>query len=217
LPAAVDAHESPVNGSKLPSVDSEELRFLVQVATGKRLTKTQTYEQLGMTRRRGKQIFDRLERKGLIRSCSFGRTDFPNITELGWRVVESRGFKRRKSKGGGFEHELGLNLIEAAAIRQGNRFGREIDVFGWRLDGRQTDSKTGQSIFYNVGVSDPKREAKNLIKIVQIPVVQQNKLVFVARDAEFAKQVRGILKSKDPSGNLLKRVEIKKIADFVEK
>jgi hypothetical protein len=216
LPVIVDSAERSGHDGEIPSVDSEELKFLVLAGTGKRLTKTQLYEQLPVTRRRGKQIFDRLERKGLVRSRSFGRAEFPEVLDTGWKIIESRGFKRREEKGGGFEHEVGLDLIEDGEKKQGNCFKREIDLFGKRLDGKSTNPKTGQSTFYNVGVSDPVREAENLVEIVKIPVVQQNKLVFVARDARFANQVQKILKAKDRSGNLLKQVEIKTIADFVD-
>lgn len=216
LPPAIDSRQSSTTGNDIPNVDSEELKFLVLASTGKRFTITQIYEQLGVSRRRGKQLFDRLERKGCIRGRCFGRAKFPEVLDAGAKIVESRGFKKRETKGGGFEHEVGLELIEALEKKRGNYFGREIDLFGKRPDAKSTDPKTGQSIFYNVGVSNHAREAENLVEIARISVVKQNKLVFVARDAGFANQVRKLLLAKDPSGEVLKQVEIKTIADFVE-
>jgi hypothetical protein len=216
LPAVISNPQSSVTPNSIPNVDSEELKFLVLAGTGKRLTVTQIYQQMAVSRRRGKKIFDRLERKALARPKAFGRVIFPEVLNLGTQIIESRGFKKQEEKGGGFDHSVGIDLIEAYERKKVNSFTREFDCFGKRLDGKATNPKTGQSIFYNVGVSDPVREAENLVEIAKMPVVKQNMLVFVARDAGFAVQVRKLLLAKDPSGEILKQVEIKTIADFVE-
>ena len=217
LPAAINSQQSSTVGNSIPNVDSEELKFLVLAGTGKRLMVTQIYEQIPVNRRRGKKIFDRLIRKALARGRAFGRFIFPEVLDLGNQILESRCFKPRKSGNGGFDHSVGVDLVEAVERKKGKSFTREFDVFGKRLDGKATDPKTGGTTFYNVGVSDWAREADNLVQIAGMPVVKQNKMVFVGRDSKFSDQVRKILKGKDPSGNLLKQIEIKTIADYVAK
>lgn len=212
--AAVGSRARSAGGAGLPEVNSDELKFLVLAGTGKRLTMTQIYGQLGFSRRRGKQILDSLERKAAIRSKCFGRTSFPEVLEPGKIIIESKGFKCRDPKSGGFDHQLGLDLVEES--EKGNVVRREIDLFGKRLDLESRNRITGELKYYQVGVSDPAREAANLIEIAQINVVKNNKLIFVARDAKFAASVREILKSKDQSGYTLSKVDIKTISDYVD-
>lgn len=89
--------------------------------------------------------------------------------------------------------------------------------FGKRLDGRSVDRRTGKKTFFNIGVTDPVREVQNIIEILKIQVVKDNNLVFVTRDAGFAKEVKRLLGAKSIDAELLRNFEIKLIADFVDK
>ena len=84
---------------------------------------------------------------------------------------------------------------------------------GVRADVEWQDN-TGKRTFFNIGVSDPDREAENALRAVQLPAVTGNRFVFVARDSAFAKRFQSALKAKDPQGKLSGRIEVKLIADF---
>ena len=84
---------------------------------------------------------------------------------------------------------------------------------GVRADVEWQDN-TGKRTFFNIGVSDPDREAENALRAVQLPAVAGNRFVFVARDSVFAKKFRAALKAKDTDGTLSGRIEVELIADF---
>jgi hypothetical protein len=85
---------------------------------------------------------------------------------------------------------------------------------GVRADVEWQDN-TGKRTFFNIGVSDPEREAENALRAVQLPAVAGNRFVFVARDSAFAKRFQAALKAKDPQGKISGRIEVKLIADFL--
>lgn len=216
LPAVTVISVNSSDAMKTYRLDSKELQLLVLAGTGKRLTKTKIYNQLNLSRRDGKKVLDKLEKKAMVRSWTFSRVGIPEVLDLGWKILSEKGFGRRESKSGGsFPHEVGLDLINESEKKKGNVVRFEVDLFKKRLDVESMDKTTGQRIFFNVGVSDYVREANNIVEILKIPVVRNNKFVFVAINAKFAKKVRSILREKDTTRNLLRQVEIKTIADYV--
>jgi hypothetical protein len=84
---------------------------------------------------------------------------------------------------------------------------------GVRVDVEWLDN-TGKRTFFNIGVSDPEREAENALRMVQLQSVAGARFVFVARDSAFAKKFQTALKARDPQGRLSGRIEVKLIADF---
>ncbi len=216
LPAAGQSSVSRDEIKDEPGLKPEEVKQLILAGTCRKLIKTQLYAATGLNRRSGKKISDQLEKKGLIVTHSIGRLSFIEVTTLGWGILKAKGMEKPIPKtNGGFEHELAVELIEACERAAGRSMDFEMDLLGKRLDAASHDRKSGKRTFYNIGITDPIREAENLIAIAKLPVVKSNELVFVARDKAFASRVTKALKKKGQSGNLLKQINIKTIADFV--
>jgi hypothetical protein len=205
-------------------LSSDCFKMLVLVATGPVKPATKVYELMGKSRAQGCRIAELLDRIGIIVPHRFstgkvgGQLCFFEISEFGWQFLHKKGISKPKPHtNGGFEHELTARLIEASEKKQGRDMKWEQDLFGKRLDGQSVDRRTGMRAFFNIGVTDPVREVQNIIEILTIQVVKDNKLVFVARDAGFAKEVRSLLKAKGIDGELMRNFEIKLIADFMDK
>lgn len=205
---------------KLSALDIE---MLMRSSTGVRKPVCKIYNEMGLSRAQGRRITKRLESIGTIIPHNLptgkpgGRLCFYETTEYGWEILTKRGINKPKSKTNGtFVHELAVNLIEAWERKRSRAFRCEVNVGGKRLDCESTDKTTGAKTIWNIGVSDPVREAESIEAILKLPVVQTSNFVFVARNTRFAKEVSKLLTDKDPSGELLSRVEIKTIADFVE-
>jgi hypothetical protein len=193
-----------------------EVKFLIIAGTCWWYTKTKLYDACGLNRRTGKKVSDQLEKKGLIVTHCIGKNSFVEVTELGWTVLNDKGIEKPKSRtNGNFEHELSVKLIEAYENAQGRITTFEINFFNRRLDMGALDKSSGHNRYYNIGVSDPIRETAALADIAKLPVMKNNDLVFVARDLKFAEQVKKAIKKEDTSSQLLTKVTIKTIADFV--
>jgi hypothetical protein len=162
------------------------------------------------------KITDNLEKKGLVQTRTFGKNGFIEVLESGKDVIRYIGLKPKEAKGGGFDHTVGVELVEDNQKKLGNSTKLEVDILSNRIDLESSNSISGQKVFFNIGVSDPIREATNIISILKVPVVQNNRFVFVARDARFAGEVKKALKQKDPTGEIINQIEIKTISDYVE-
>jgi hypothetical protein len=207
-------------GQKLTSSDIE---MLVHAGTGGPKPMCAIYRLMGISRAQGRRIAKRLESLGAMVLQAIptgrrgGRLCFPNVTDFGWQVLRGKGTARPQSKTNGtFLHELAARLIEAWERKRSRAVTFEVDVGGKRGDAMSRDRATGAKTIWQIGVSDPVREAGNIKAMLKLPVMQTSDFVFVARDANFAKEVAKLLKGKDPSGEFLSRVEMKVIADFVE-
>jgi len=209
--------------SALSILTSDHIQMLVLIASGIPKPATKLYQQMGLNRTQGRRLAKKLESIGAITPHTYstgkvgGHLCFFEVTDYGWRILQQKGiFKPKPKTNGGFDHELAVCLIEVSEKRQGNTVRFEVDLFGKRLDIDSFERKTSRRRFYNVGMSDVARESANIIEIMKIPVVRDNEFIFVARDTKFAREVQRILKDKDPTGNILRQVEIKTIADFVD-
>jgi len=209
--------------SVLSGLSSQHHQMLAVIATGPPKPITKVYEQMSISGAQGRRISKRLESVGAIILHSIptgrrgGQLSIPEITDYGWEILRKNGISRAKSKTNGtFVHEATARLIESLEKRKSRTVDFEIDVGGRHLDAGSVDKINGDRTFFNIGVTNPAREAENIEAILKLPVMQISKFVFVGRDAKFVKEVQKILKSKDPTGNLLRQVEIKIIADFVE-
>jgi hypothetical protein len=67
----------------------------------------------------------------------------------------------------------------------------------------------------NIGISRPAHEVETIEKFLRLPIAGETKFVLVARDTRFAANVKAILTGRDPKGEILRRVEIKLITDFM--
>jgi hypothetical protein len=203
-------------------LSSPQNEMLVRIATGATEPMCGIYQQMGVSRAQGRRIVKPLISMGLIIIHSLptgrrgGRLSLPEITDCGWQILVEKGISRPRPKTkGGFMHELAARLIEACEKGQSRTVRFEIDVGGRRLDVESIDNNTGNRTLFNIGITDPKREADNIEAILKLPVIQTSKLIFVAHNKKFAHEVQKILTSKDTTGSLLKQVEMKTIADFV--
>jgi len=201
---------------------SSQIEMLIVIVTGPPKPATKVYEQMGLGRTQCRRIVKALESIAavLIHRFSTGRIGgqlcFFEITEYGWQILELKGISRPKSlTNGGFEHELAARLIEAKARVEGFGVEFEIDIGGLRLDVALINRKTGQRAYYNIGISNPAHEVDSLEKFFSLPASQNSSFTLVARDSTFAKQVKKILKEKKVDANIMKKVEIKLIANFV--
>jgi predicted transcriptional regulator len=201
---------------KKVDIDELELEFLITAGTGKFMTKTQIYEKLNLTRRKGREISEKLEKKGFIRTHNFGKVGIVEVLEPGRIEIAKKGLKNRIMQGGGFEHTVGVDYVSLSMQKQNFKIRTEVDIFGNRLDNEATEPKSGQKIFFNIGISDPDREAENILKILNLPAVQKNKFIFVARDAGFAAKVHQLLKHKGFNAADSTNFEIKKIEDYIK-
>ena len=68
---------------------------------------------------------------------------------------------------------------------------------------------------FNIGISRPEHEVDSIEKFLKLPVAQNSQFTLVARDSAFHKKVKAILKKRDPSGDILGRIEIKLLTDFL--
>lgn len=206
-------------GQKLTSSDIE---MLVYAGTGSPKPICVIYRLMGLSRAQGRRIAKRLESLGAIVLHAIptgrrgGRLCFPDVTDFGWQILKQKGIERPQSKTNGtFLHELTARLIEALERKCSRVVTFEVDVGGKRGDAMSRDRATGAKTLWQIGVSDPAREANSIEAILKLPVMRTSKLVFVARDRKFGAEVTKLLKEKDPSGEVLKKVEFKTIADFV--
>lgn len=215
-----------VEGSSSPvqkPLSSLEMQMLVCIATGILQHICKVYQTMGISRAQGRRIAKSLELMGAIILYSVsaprrgGQLSLPLATDYGWQILGKSGFSKPnpKTKGGPL-HEATARRIEACEKAQSRKVIFEPDLGSRRPDVGSFDTRTGARTFFNIGLTDPTREARNIEAILKLPVMQTGKFVFVARDTRFAGEVTKLLKDKDPSGQLLSRVEIKAIADFVD-
>jgi hypothetical protein len=205
------------------TLSSSQMQMLVCIATGILQHICKVYQTMGVSRTQGGRIVKSLELMGAIILYSVsaprrgGQLSLPLATDYGWQILEKSGFSKPtpKTKGGPL-HEATARRIEACEKAQSRKVIFEPDFGGRRPDLGSFDTRTGARTFFNIGLTDPAREPRNIEAILKLPVMQTSKFVFVARDMKFAREVAKLLTDKDPSGKLLTSVEIKTIADFVE-
>jgi len=219
---ALKASEVGVGTGVQHNLTSLQLEMLVLIATGVPRPTCELYAMKGLTRSQGWRLTKALELMGLIvphflpTGKRGGQLCFYDVTEYGWQILAGMGILRPKSlTNGSFIHELAARLIEAWGKKQSRIVKFELNIENHRLDGELIDKASGERVFFNIGVTDTAREIINIESILKLPAMQISKFIFVARDKSFADEVQKILKAKDPAGNLLKRVEMKTIADFI--
>jgi len=212
--------QSEAQASATASLSSRQLQILVLAGTGKPIPATKLCEQLRIHRMQWTRDITDLEIKGLALRHTFstgqpgGRIVMTEVTESGRKELARRGIEcPAPVKGGGWEHNMTALLIDDAGTRKGLKVSYEVDLQGARADMEWRDA-TGKRIFFNIGVSDPVREAENGLKIIGLPVMVNSEFVFVARDSAFAKEFMKALKVADKSG-VAEKIKVQLIADFI--
>lgn len=213
-PVAVDQH--------IPQLPARSREFLVCIVTGIPKPVSKVKSQMNLNSVQLRRIAKRLESIGAIRPHRFstgrvgGQLCFYEVKQYGWVILKAfQIIKTRSLTNGDFEHELAAQLIAAEGKRLGLSVQFEVDINGVRIDAVLTDRKNGRRRLYNIGISRPVHEVESLEKFLQLPIANSSQFVLVARDSSFAKKVKAILKSRDLQGEILHRIQIKLIADFV--
>lgn len=207
---------------KQPELAPRWLAFLTHVATSTPIPLSEVYKRLSLSFTQGRRVTKGLAHLGLIRIHTFstgkigGRVRLIEITGAGWEYLISKGLSPPKSRtNGGWEHETAAQLIEIEGVRLGYRVSFEIPLGGLQADVQWLEAKTGQRILFNIGISRPAHEVETIEKFLKLAIAGETEFILVVRDTSFAKKVQAILKRRDPKGEILRRIEIKMIADFI--
>jgi DNA-binding Lrp family transcriptional regulator len=223
-PHASGGHQSAPDktGSRFPDLPARCLEFMVAAATGLPVPLTELYRRLGISGTEGWRIVKRLQDVGFIRIHNFstgkrgGQLSLPEVTDPAWQFLIRKGLYRPKSRtNGDWEHEIADVLIEAEGKKQGQKVSFEPDLGGMRADVQWLDPKTGKRWIFNIGISRPAHEVDSIEKFLKLPAASDCKFTLVCRDAEFVRNVKAILKQRKREGAILRRIEIKLVADFV--
>ena len=222
LPDMCPPSEPKGTEGPLPKLPDRGMEFMTHAGTGVPAQITKYYSRMGLSTTQGRRIVKRLEELGLIRihACSTGKRGgqikLPEVTDAGWAILKRNGLSPSESKtNGDWEHEAAARFLEFKGKTQGDKVSFEIDVDGLRLDVQWLDRKNGHRQFFNIGISRPGHEVDSIEKFFKLPASRDNSFTLVARDVDFAKKVKSILKQRDPKGVLLSRINIKLLTDFI--
>ena len=200
----------------------ECIRLLVLVAALLPRALTWVYEHLNVTRVKGARLVRQLVNAGLVREHTFatgkrgGHFKILEIIRAGWEKLAGLGINEPKwPTHGGWEH----NII-AVALELIGKLGKwlvsfEVLIGDVRLDVHWRN-QCGKIIVFQIGVSSPDREAANLVKACQLPVIQSNRLIFVCRDKKFGERVKKLLKDKGHAGLLQDRIEFRLAGEVLQ-
>jgi len=176
-------------------LDPKHLKALVQLTEPLPPILTEWYQRLGLSTGAGRTMVRNLESKGFIRLHTFktGQRGQPKVAELtsdGWDLLERKQLVDRSAKPthGGFEHNLAAESLRRIGKKNGWDVDFEVQVGDVRIDVRWRNDR-GKCIFYQIGVSKPEREAQAIVKAASHKVIRQNKLVLIARDHAFIREV----------------------------
>lgn len=215
------APQSESQSPAIPRISSRQVQILVLAGTEKPMTATKLCERLRIHRVEWTREIGGLETLGLGLRHSFstghpgGRVVITEVTGSGREELNRRGIEcPAPVTGGGWEHNMAAVLIGDAGAQKGMKVSYEVGLQGVRADMEWRDP-TGKRIFFNIGVSDPVREAENALKILGLPVMADNEFIFVARDSAFAKVFARALKAADSSGAAEKKIKVQLIADYL--
>ena len=219
----VPKQTSPLQPQRsVPVPDSEEIQMLTLAAMDKPQQLCKIYDQMGVNRRDGRKIVNNLELKGLLRIYAFstgkvgGQVNYPEVTDTGWQILAAKGFTQPLPRtGGGFLHNLCAKLVTVAEKAQGRNVQYEVDIYGKRLDVESRDGKSGERTFFNIGISSPAREADSIDATVKLPALTGNKFVFIGLDNAFVKQVKDALKAKGWKKEVINKLDMRVIGDFI--
>jgi hypothetical protein len=206
-----------------PELPPRGLDLMVLVHNGAPRPITKYYDQMSISRAAGAKLTQHMELLGFLRVHHFstgkrgGKASLVEITPEGLRLLESKGFSRRKKKtGGDFEHDAATDLVEDDGRKKGNAATFEQDVGGLRVDVLLTDLKSGSKILVNIGVSNIKRECDSIQKFLGLPISRSTEFILVARDSEFARAIESELKARGIPIDTLTNVHMKLLADYLE-
>ena len=140
----------------------------------------------------------------------------PEVTDAGWNLLTQRGLnvKRERLTHGGFAHEVAAHALRRLARQKGCKVDFEFDLGPVRVDARWQD-RNGKTVFFQIGVHDPAREADALVRAWSVPVVRDGKLVLITRDKAFADRTFVLVKQADPKSDVIKAIERRLVGQLV--
>jgi hypothetical protein len=183
-----------------------EFQLLIVLASDAAITLTEAYAKARLTRAEGAVVSRVLRDRQLIafHRLPTGRRGAPlSVAELmdaGWDLLRARGLSGPPARltHGGFRHNLAAQLLERRGKARRSRMLFEQQVGSVRVDVVEhlTD---GSQRLYQIGISDPDREAQAISSLASQPDVPQ--IILVVPDDRFAEAVRRRLRQIDDSSN----------------
>ena len=203
-------------------IGDECIRLLVLVATPLPRPLTWVYEQLRVTRTKGGRLVRQLVNAGLVCEHIFatgkqgGSLKILEVTNAGWdKLSELRMEQPKALTHGGWEHNLVAAALELIGRGSKRKVSFEVVVSDVRVD-VCWQNPTGQIIFFQIGTSNPDREAANFLKASQTTVVQSNRLILVCRDKKFGERVKKLLKAEGHAGLAKGKLELRLAGEILQ-
>lgn len=185
-----------------PNLTSDDHQALAPLACRLPPTITEWYRTLGVGAKKGQALIRRLEAKDLVRlyRCQGGRGRplmLPLLTEAGWHELEQHQLAKRPAPltHGGPLHDLAAEALRLLARREQAQVLFEQDLGPLRVDVRWRYAD-GRCVYFQIGVSDPQREADALTRALSVPGLTPQRLVLIAQTRDFADKVRTLLRSQ---------------------
>lgn len=121
----------------------------------------------------------------------------PLLTEAGWHELEQHQLAKRPAPltHGGPLHDLAAEALRLLARREQAQVLFEQDLGPLRVDVRWRYAD-GRCVYFQIGVSDPQREADALTRALSVPGLTPQRLVLIAQTRDFADKVRTLLRSQ---------------------
>lgn len=212
--SAQPVSEGSQPGAPTP-LEDPALRVLIAAARRVPPPLTHIYQNAGLSRKQGRQAVQGLCQRGLVREHRFstgrrgGRLSLLELTEAGWQAASQRGVRQpRPLTRGGWAHDVIAGALVAIGRRTGWRVDCEQPLGGGRVDVVWQGSD-GRRIAYQIGLSDPQREAETLARMAGRADTTTVRLVAVVPDKGFGQRLQQALGRQDGSGELGAQVEMR--------
>lgn len=196
----------PAENGRTRQLTSNQMRVMAHAGFHSFLGSTIQYKGAGLDRNEGRKAVEDLKLLDLVNPHKIssaqrgGQLVLLEVTDKGWQILTERGYKRpeRVTKGG-FLHNAAALAIAELGHREGDEVRFEREKNGIFVDVTRL-SRDGRLSLYQIGLSDPKREARNLVPLAESPGA--NEVIFVGKDKAFLSEV-----SKELAGKLSKDAE----------
>lgn len=223
--ATLVAAESKSAKTKIkPEIDEMTIKILAQLSSVIPPQLTELYEKLGLNRTRGSRLIKKIVRDGLGIEHQYhparrgGAIKLIEITGYGWQQLEKIGIRpHEKVLQGSWNHDMAGKVLGAVGKRHNYQVDYEVPIGHGKIRIDVVwDSREGKQIFFQCGVSSPEREAKSIIKAMELPVILNNRLVLICLNKKFAERVHTLLKKSDVSEKLNEIFTIKLLGDVLD-
>ncbi|MFH1023493.1 MAG: hypothetical protein V1809_08885 [Planctomycetota bacterium] len=189
--------------SKTPAVRPEVLRALDLFANEPLLSLTEHYKRLHLNNREGVKLIGEIRALGhiVVHEMQTGGRGRPiqliEVKDAAKNLLRAKGYRVPDALvHGGFEHDLAAVAISIIGQPEKCRVDFEVTQGRVRFDIRK-QFPAGQAELYQVGVSDPRREAEALSRALSLPSVcaGDDILTLIVREAAFGEKTMLSLRS----------------------